>query len=207
MACRHSRPRTTRPDHCPASLPGITSLPACRCLCARPHSRAGTSRWHSCILEPICGDRVERLAGIVESRSVGVRRVRVGSGQFGTPCERMHWANSACRSAPLPADSRRPGAHRAVVARRSGAGAAQACWAAWNWELLTPSCCAVALGEPLRCCRGRGSSAPRGSACRPSRRPLTGSSLTLPHSVSRRSRWMMGCRRMPPPAGPGRRWR
>ena len=67
----------------------------------------------------------------------------------------------------------------------------QACWAAWHWELLTPSCCASAFGTCPRC-RGRGSSAPRGSACRPSRRPPTGNSSTRPHPVSRRSRRRSG---------------
>ena len=30
-----------------------------------------------------------------------------------------------------------------------GSRCAQALWAAWNWELLTPSCCRLTLGNPL----------------------------------------------------------
>ena len=65
----------------------------------------------------------------------------MGSGQFGTPWERMHRANvrmslhDCCSSAwvgwlPGPFGSR----------------CMQALWADWNWELLTPSCCRLTLG-------------------------------------------------------------
>ena len=94
-----------------------------------------------------------------------------------------------------------------LAGRAAGSRCSQAFWAAWNRELLTPSCCGLALGNSRRCCRGRGSSAPRGSACSGRRRPLTGGRWSLPHSVAARNRRMTGCCRMPPPAGPGRRRR
>jgi hypothetical protein len=67
----------------------------------------------------------------------------LGSGQFDTPWERMHWANPrmpliiCCISAWL-------------TSPLFGSRCAQAVCAVWYWELLTPSCCAVTFGiSPL----------------------------------------------------------
>lgn len=61
----------------------------------------------------------------------------VGSGQFGTPWECMHWVNS--RMALRIACSWAWVAPLLLLGSR--------CWqsfsAAWYWELLTPSCCAL----------------------------------------------------------------
>ena len=61
----------------------------------------------------------------------------VGSGQFGTPWERMHRAKS---SMPLVI--------RGTWAWVGWSSCAQALWAAWSWEVLTPTCCGVTLGTP-----------------------------------------------------------
>ena len=77
----------------------------------------------------------------------------LGSGQFGTPWERMHRANSARRSAPAA-----PGLRTVAGLSHcwselalsdpplAGIRCWQALWAAWSWVLLTPSSCAVAFG-------------------------------------------------------------
>ena len=54
----------------------------------------------------------------------------------------MHWANFSI----AVHDLLHLGLGRAAD-RRSGAGSGSAFWAAWNWELLTPSCCGVTFGN------------------------------------------------------------
>jgi hypothetical protein len=61
----------------------------------------------------------------------------LGSGQFGTPWDRMHRAKFTM---PL-----------IICGTWAWVGwsrCAQALWATWNWELLTPICCGVTLGTP-----------------------------------------------------------
>src|SRR6266702_348964 len=66
----------------------------------------------------------------------------VGSGQVGTPSERMHRANpSMARRSRCDWDW--------LIWPPLGSRCAQACWAAWYWELLTPSRCGSTLGNPL----------------------------------------------------------
>ena len=67
----------------------------------------------------------------------------MGSGQVGTLWERMHRAilsmasRSRCDSAW-------------VIWPPLGSRCAQALWVTWYWELLTPSCYRLTLGNPLR---------------------------------------------------------
>src|SRR5580704_3932641 len=81
----------------------------------------------------------------------------VGSGQFGTPWERMHRAyvrkaviaacTNACGQSPVSS-------HCPIESFVStppdpplfGYRCWQAVWAAWSWEVLTPSSCALAFG-------------------------------------------------------------
>ena len=61
----------------------------------------------------------------------------MGSGQFGTPWERMHWLNVRM---PLSSNGTSAGGNGRQC--RPGAGAGTHSAAAWYRELLTPSCCA-----------------------------------------------------------------
>ena len=61
----------------------------------------------------------------------------LGSGQFGTPWERMHRAKFTI-----------PVIICGVWAWAGWSRCAQALWATRNWELLTPTCCGVTLGTP-----------------------------------------------------------
>ena len=77
----------------------------------------------------------------------------VGSGQFVTPRERMHWLNlrmalvTCCTIAggqlPVSSHCRREAPREPLLL---GYRCWQARWAAWSCELLTPSCCELALG-------------------------------------------------------------
>ena len=82
----------------------------------------------------------------------------VGSGQFGTPWLRMHWANflpsvsacctTACGQSPV---SRHCVSEAVNVVSLLGSRCRQAVRAAWNWELLTPKACALPFGRlPLK---------------------------------------------------------
>ena len=62
----------------------------------------------------------------------------LGSGQFGTPWERMHWLNSR-----IPVRSSGTSAGRNWSLVPAGSKRWQSFSAAWYWELLTPSCCAL----------------------------------------------------------------
>jgi hypothetical protein len=64
-----------------------------------------------------------------------------GSGQFGTLWERMHWLNV---SMPTSSCCTSPGAN--MSSAPGGSKSWQALSAAWNWVLLTPSCCRLNLG-------------------------------------------------------------
>src|SRR6266567_6548894 len=76
-----------------------------------------------------------------------------GSGQPGTPCEHMHRGNlrmpfitrctMACGQTPVSSHC----TSEAVSAPPLlGYRCWQAVWAAWSWELLTPSSCALVFG-------------------------------------------------------------
>src|ERR1022692_2740551 len=82
---------------------------------------------------------------------------RVGSGQAGTPSERMHRAyvrraviaacTNACGQSPVSSH----GPSESLLSPPpdpplSGYRCWQAVWAAWSWELLTPSSCALVFG-------------------------------------------------------------
>ena len=86
-------------------------------------------------------------AGLTDVEEDTPSESMVGSGKFGTPWERMHWAycrpavNICCTNAcgQSPYDS-----HCWACCRNDrllGSRCWQARWAAWYWELLTPSCC------------------------------------------------------------------
>ena len=62
----------------------------------------------------------------------------LGSGQFGTPWERMHWLNFR-----MPSISTGISAAGYWSLVPLGSRLWQDPSAAWYWELLTPSCCAV----------------------------------------------------------------
>jgi DNA-binding response OmpR family regulator len=62
----------------------------------------------------------------------------VGSGQFGTPRERTHWLNLRM---PLSSSGTSAAGNWSPVP--AGSRCSQSFWAAWYWELLTPSCCAA----------------------------------------------------------------
>jgi hypothetical protein len=77
----------------------------------------------------------------------------VGSGQFGTPLERMHWAKfrmsviacctRACGQSPDDTHCPNCWSNDPVFGSRDW----QALWAVWSWELLTPKCCASPFGS------------------------------------------------------------
>ena len=77
-------------------------------------------------------------AVVLKSKTGRPSESTVGSGQFGTPWERMHWLNFR-----MPLSS----CGTSAVGNWSSMPAGSRCWqalsAAWYWELLTPSCCAL----------------------------------------------------------------
>lgn len=79
----------------------------------------------------------------------------VGSGKSGTPWVRMHRANLSMTfsSSRTTVGEQSPAAKHCcsccwTVPPVAGIRCWQARWAAWSRELLTPSCCALALAIP-----------------------------------------------------------
>jgi hypothetical protein len=112
-------------------------------------------RTHSCVIDVICG---ECHSLWVKPCPLRLKKGRpwesmVGSGQFGTPWERMHWANL---SPALSICCTKARGQSPVVTHCwaccwndppvTGSRCWQARWVAWSWELLTPICCALAFG-------------------------------------------------------------
>ena len=132
----------------------------------------------------------------VDKDDRGTLGIDRGVGPFRHPWERTHRENSrrcviTCRTIPCGQSTVSSHCRSETLSGPPlfGYGGWQALWAAWSWELLTPRCCASALGiaPPLS---GSGKFGTRANACRPGRRPPTGISTTLPHAVSRRKgRW------------------
>ena len=52
-----------------------------------------STRWHALILPTICGALRSMLAGVLKKGRLSCGEVTVGSGQLGTPWERMQRAN------------------------------------------------------------------------------------------------------------------
>ena len=81
------------------------SIRACACEDGRsePHQPLGSRRWHACTADWNAGDVTVLCEPILT-----VWPLTVGSGKFGTPCERMHPENATPDSVALAVDAEVP---------------------------------------------------------------------------------------------------